>query len=148
MTTLKKTLILAAVLLGSALLTLQGARAAGPYQVITNEANAVASLSRKDITAIMLKRETTWDDGVAILPIDQSPDSEVRKEFSGSVLGRTVGAVKAYWQNQIFSGRGVPPPEVSDDAAVLDYVKKNPGAIGYVSANAGTEGVKVISIAP
>jgi ABC-type phosphate transport system substrate-binding protein len=50
-----------------------------------------------------------------------------------------------YWQQMIVSGRGVPPAKTSDQD-VLAYVKANPGAIGYVGADAPTEEVKVIAL--
>ena len=62
------------------------------------------------------------------------------------VLRRSVAAVRSYWQQRIFSGRGVPPPELDDDAAVVRYVLKYPGAIGYVTEGTPLEGAKVVTI--
>ena len=45
-----------------------------------------------------------------------------------------------------FSGRGVPPPQLDSDEAVLRYVRARRGAIGYVSQAAATSGVKVIGV--
>ena len=47
-----------------------------------------------------------------------------------------MSAVANYWQRQIFSGRGTPPPIKESDAEVIAFVAANPGAIGYVSADA------------
>jgi hypothetical protein len=44
-----------------------------------------------------------------------------------------VASIKAYWQKQIFSGRGVPPEEKKSDEEVLKYVTENPGAVGYIA---------------
>jgi hypothetical protein len=59
-----------------------------------------------------------------------------------------VSSIKAYWQKQIFSGRGVPPEEKESDEEVLEYVSKNVGAIGYISESAETSAydVKVLEI--
>jgi hypothetical protein len=51
-------------------------------------------------------------------------------------LKRTVAAVRSYWQQRIFSGRDVPPPELDSDASVIAYVERTPGAVGYVSGDA------------
>jgi hypothetical protein len=72
--------------------------------------------------------------------------SEVRRAFSQEVLRRTPGAVRAYWQQAIFSGRSVPPPELDSDAAVVAYVLRSPGAIGYVSAGAAVGGARVVTL--
>lgn len=147
MNTIKKfTLTVCLVLLGS-LLGLSGpANAAESFKLIVNSGNPVASMDTKDVAKLFIKRVSTWDDGTSADPVDQAPDSAVREAFSETVHGRSVTAVKSYWQKQIFSGRGVPPPELSSDAAVVDFVKKNRGAIGYVSAGADVSGVKVITL--
>ena len=80
------------------------------------------------------------------MPVDLKPDSAVRRRFSEHVLNRSVAAVKSYWQQRIFSGRGVPPPELESEQAVLAYVTKHRGAVGYVSTTAEVGNVRVIRI--
>jgi len=38
------------------------------------------------------------------------------------------------------------PMQAADEAALIDYVAKTPGALGYVSAAAVTDRVKVIPV--
>jgi ABC-type phosphate transport system substrate-binding protein len=75
--------------------------------------------------------------------------AKVRESFAREVLNKSVAQVRSYWQQQIFSGRDVPPPEKPTEDDVLAYVRANPNAIGYVSrtANIG-RGVKIVSLAP
>jgi hypothetical protein len=49
-------------------------------------------------------------------------------------------------QQRIFAGRGLPPPELESDEAVLRYVRSRPGAVGYVSERAELGGVKVLGV--
>jgi ABC-type phosphate transport system substrate-binding protein len=109
------------------------ARAQG-YVVIVNGGNTVKSLSREQLTSIFLKKTAKWDGGAAIAPVDQDKSSKVRESFTKAVHGRSVSAVDSYWQQQIFAGKDVPPPERSSDTDVIAYVRSNPNAIGYVSA--------------
>ena len=46
-----------------------------------------------------------------IRPVDLRPNAATRRLFSERMLRRSVAAVRSYWQQRIFSGRGVPPPE-------------------------------------
>jgi hypothetical protein len=46
----------------------------------------------------------------------------------------------------VFSGRDTPPAIKASDASVLEFVRANPGAIGYVSPGADLAGVKVVSV--
>ena len=55
-------------------------------------------------------------------------------------------AIKTWWNQQIFAGKGVPPPELTSDAKVLAYVSANAGAIGYVSTDINTSDVKVVAV--
>lgn len=116
------------------------------FQVIVNARNPVASANTSFVADALLKKVTEWGDGQALLPVDQRANSETRRVFSLVVLGRSVAAVRTYWQQRVFSGRGVPPPELDGDAEVVRYVNAHRGAIGYVSEEAKLDGVKVLAI--
>jgi ABC-type phosphate transport system substrate-binding protein len=137
---------LLAILTAAALLCAAGTAAAADYKVVVNEANGVSSISRGDLAKIFLKKSGKWSDGSKADPVDLVADSPARASFSEDVLGKSVSAIKSYWQRLVFSGRGVPPAEKPSDAEVVAYVKKTPGAVGYVSAGADVAGVKVLDI--
>jgi len=120
---------------------------AASFVVIVNARNPAASTEQQFLADAMLKKASRWADGEAVRPADLRPDSAVRRAFSLSVIKRPVAAVRSYWQQCIFSGRDVPPPELDSDAAMVRYVAKQRGALGYVSATAPlADGVKVISV--
>ena len=96
---------------------------------------------------IFLKKVTKWNDGSKINPVNLTAESTVREKFTQTVHDKKISAINAYWQKQIFTGKGVPPVEKKSDQNVIQYIKANPGAIGYVSASANTAGVKVIQVA-
>lgn len=116
------------------------------YKVIVNKTNPVSSVEKDALSRYFLKKNTNWSHGPKILPVDQRASSAVRKKFSKDILGRSANAIKSYWQQQIFSGRNVPPPTKSSDSGVIAYVTSHRGAIGYVSSAADTSKVKVIQI--
>jgi ABC-type phosphate transport system substrate-binding protein len=120
-----------------------------PYRVVVHVSNPVARLTRAQVAQIFLRKALLWDDRRAVLPVDQSPDSPVRRSFTKDVHRRTVASVQTYWQQQTFAGRGVAPPVRSSDAEVLAYVRQYPTAIGYVHADAalGTD-IKVVIVTP
>jgi len=116
------------------------------FVLVAQRENPESALSRDFLSDAFLKKTTRWGTGDAIRPVDQRADSPVRAAFSASVLRRSVAAVRSYWQQRIFSGRGVPPPEVESDLAVIRYVREHPGAVGYVSGQADTREVKVLIV--
>ncbi len=116
------------------------AEAAGGYKVIVNQNVPLSQLSKSEVQKIMMKKTSKFSDGTRASPVDLQPDSSVREAFSKDVLGRSTSGVKNFWQRQIFSGKNVPPPEVSSDAEVIAYVGSNSGGLGYVSEGARLNG--------
>lgn len=120
-----------------------------PFRVIVPRGSSQSAISRAELSAIFMMRTRRWPDGSAILPVDQGPRSPIREHFSRSIHGKSVSYVIRYWQRVIFAGRGLPPRELPSDAAVIDFVTTNRGAIGYISREATvSEGVRVIVIKP
>lgn len=119
---------------------------AAGYKVIVNNANETSSLAKKDLVQYFLKKTAKWSNGTPVVAVDQTEKSAARERFTLEVHGKSVSAVKSYWQQQIFSGRDVPPVEKSSDAQVVSFVKQNPGAIGYVADGADTTGTRVVTV--
>lgn len=119
------------------------------YQVVVDSGNPESAFSQEEISRLFLKKTLTWSTGLKVVAVDQASSRAVREAFTRDVHGKSVSAVKAYWQKMIFSGRMTPPPELASDIEVLNYVRNNSGGIGYVSAGAtvGT-GLKVVRVTP
>jgi len=136
----------AAVVLGVLLLALAPVAAADGFQVVINEANETTEMSRADVARIFLKKRAEWPTGTPIVAVDQERTSDVRREFSLEIHRKDPDAVSAYWQTLVYSGRGVPPRVLKSDAEVVRFVQENPGAVGYVSGQASTDGVQVLRV--
>src|SRR5262249_53583096 len=104
------------------------------------------SVTRKFLSDAFLKKATRWPQDEPIRPVDLGPDAPARQRFSEDVHGRSVGAVKSYWQQVLFSGRDLPPPEFDGDDEVVQYVLKHPGAVGYVSGTATLGSARVLGV--
>jgi ABC-type phosphate transport system substrate-binding protein len=110
-----------------------------PFLIVVHRSNPAVSMTRAELSAIYMKRKSDWQ------PVDQPASARVRERFSRAVHGKSVAYVTRYWQRLIFSGRGIPPRQLPSDAAVIEFVKNNPNAIGYIAAGPA-EGVKVITV--
>ena len=123
------------------------AEAPAAFVVVVNARNPIAEADREFLADVFLKKVSRWGDGESVRPVDLRPDSPTRRDFSQRVLRRPIAAIRSYWQQCIFSGRDVPPPELDSDAAVLRYVAKQRGGVGYVSASVALSAdVKVIAV--
>jgi ABC-type phosphate transport system substrate-binding protein len=119
---------------------------AGVWRVIVNPLNPTVSVDRKFLTDAFLKKVTRWSHEDLIRPVDLRPDASTRRAFTDEVLKRSIAAVKNYWQQMVFSGRDVPPPELDSEQDVVKFVLKYPGAVGYVSSNANLEGTRALNV--
>jgi ABC-type phosphate transport system substrate-binding protein len=121
---------------------------AADFKIVVNASNPIETVNAAELGQFFLKKDTRWDSGASVEPVDQASGSAVRAAFSQKAHGKSANAVTSYWQRQIFSGRATPPPELSSDAEVLSFVRSHPWAIGYVSAPASVgDGLKVVRLA-
>jgi ABC-type phosphate transport system substrate-binding protein len=138
--------LVAAVVLVLALPNAVARAQTAEFRIVVHPKNPIASANREFLSDAFLKKTTRWTDGETLRPVDLRADSSARKRFSESVLKRSVAAVRSYWAQRIFSGRGVPPPELDSDDSVIEYVLKHRGAVGYVSGGAKLGSAKVVPI--
>jgi ABC-type phosphate transport system substrate-binding protein len=116
------------------------------FRVIVNPENPVVAVDRRFLADAFFKKTTRWPDDEAMRPVDLAPGASARRAFSEEVLKRSISAVKSYWQQMVFSGHGVPPAELDNEAEVVKFVLKNRGAVGYVSPGTNTAAVKVLTV--
>ena len=111
--------------------------------VIVNPANA-SQISKDDIADIYLGKLKRFSNGEAVVALDHQESSDIRTQFLQAVLDKNPVQMKSYWSRLIFTGKGVPPEILENDAEIVKYVSKNPGAIGYIGTQSVTDKVKVI----
>ena len=121
------------------------AHAQDGYKIVVNPSNPVDSLSKSQAARLFLTR-AKWDGGEAVHPVDLAPSSPVRQDFYREVLGVSVSAAIDQWKRIAGPGFGEAPPTVATDREVLAFVRLKRGAIGYVSAAANVQGVKVVAV--
>jgi ABC-type phosphate transport system substrate-binding protein len=141
-----RALILVSVLILAEWLGLARATGTPSFVVIVHPQNAISTVDRKLLANAFLKKVTRWQGGNMIRPVDRAADTPVREHFSQTVHKRSAMAIRAYWQQQIFAGRDVPPPELASDEEVVKYVLQHDGAVGYVTSSAPLNGAKVVRV--
>lgn len=129
-----KRALLIAIAIGPLTVTRNPSAQEGGFKVVVNLQNPVSSVSSAQLSSMYSRRIKSWDNGEPVQPVHQVPNP-VRDAFARDVPGATAVTP------------GEPPtPAVATDRDVLAYVRLKPGAIGYVSASAPADGVKVLSL--
>jgi ABC-type phosphate transport system substrate-binding protein len=116
------------------------------YKVVVNPDNPISALDRDFVRDAYLKKTTEWNTGATIRPIDLTSRFSARDRFTQDILRKTPSQLKNYWNQQVFSGKGVPPPEADAVADVVAYVLEHPGAIGYLPVSADSGKAKTIKV--
>lgn len=111
---------------------------------VVSAKSPITALDKSQVADIFLGRANRFPNGVQAAPIDQAEGLAVRDEFYGKVVGRTAAQMKGYWSKIIFTGRGQPPPSVSNDIEMRKRISENPAAIGYIERSLVDNSVRVV----
>lgn len=117
---------------------------AGELVVIVSAKNPIAALRADQVADIFLAQVGHFPDGADAAALDQAVGSPLRNEFYAKVAAKSPALVKAYWAKMIFTGRGQPPKEAPNSAAVRKLVADNPALIGYIDKSALDASVKPV----
>jgi|EndMetStandDraft_4_1072995.scaffolds.fasta_scaffold158029_1 hypothetical protein len=107
-------------------------------QVAVVMAPSASPLSKEQIANIYLGRSAE------LHPLDLPEGNATRDHFYKKATERDAAQVKAAWSRIVFSGRGMPPKEVSDAAAVKKAVAADPKLVGYIDKADADASVKVV----
>lgn len=112
--------------------------------VIGNKDASVSSISVDQASAIFLKKADSFPDGSPVVAIDLPNDNPVRDEFYEKATHKNANQMKSYWAKRIFTGKGTPNDRQHSESEVKSWVASGANHIGYVSADAVDDSVKVL----
>ena len=113
--------------------------------VIANPSVKATEVSKSDLKDVFTGNATSLKDGSRVVPILLKAGT-VHEEFLQAYIGKSDTAYRAGWRSLVFSGQASMPKNLEGDAAVVDFVAHNNGAIGYISKATPHEGVKVLAV--
>jgi len=118
--------------------------------VVANVSASVEELDLDLVRRIFLLRQRFWPDGAPAHPVNLPASSPIRERFSREAFGQSVKEMAPYWNERYFHGTR-PPPTVASEAAVLLFVARTRGGVGYVreaEADALPDGVRILACLP
>jgi TonB family protein len=129
----------------SGLLLLAGEASAQGIKVIANSSVQATSISASDLKSVYLEEKISLGGSGHVEPV-LAKSGPAHEAFLKHVLGRTDSDLQMYYRSLAFTGRGNIPKTLDSDEAVVAYVAKTRGAIGYVSMGANAEGVRTLDL--
>ena len=104
--------------------------------VISNSGTIISASEVKDI----FLGEKQFAGGAKLIPVD---NAALQASFLSKYMNMAADKYNSMWTKKSFRDGLTPPAVKAGDAEVIDFVKRTPGAVGYVSAApAGVNSVK------
>lgn len=126
-------------------LLLVGIASAQSVKVIANSSVRVDAISPSELRSVFLEEKSSLPGSGHVEPV-LAKGGPAHEAFLKQVLGRSDSDLQLYYRSLAFTGRGAVPRTLDSDEAVVAYVAKTRGAIGYVSAGADAEGVRTLDL--
>jgi hypothetical protein len=108
-------------------------------------------LSLGDVRDIFLGQKLFWQNNERIYPVCSNLASPPLVQFQHDILKMEPDQYTSYWRRKLFSGKGHPPKEFSDDAQALSFIRSNPSSIGILESKPdprASEGLAVFRVDP
>jgi TonB family protein len=118
---------------------------AADVKVVANPSVAADSISVSELRSIFLAETITLKDGSHVEPVFER-EGAVHETFVKEFLKQTNASLHSHYGELVFTGKASMPKAFNSDAEVVAYVARTHSAIGYVSASAATDGVKVLDV--
>jgi ABC-type phosphate transport system substrate-binding protein len=111
--------------------------------IIANKDVPVVQLDKNDIAAIYLLKKKQWENGEDIMPINLPAQADARNRFTAEIFDSTPEKLGSYWDKMLFKGE-TPPVTQNSEQAVILFVERVKGAIGYVETKPQNPQIKIL----
>ena len=119
-------------------------QAAAEISVVVHPSSSVQALSADEVSRLFLGKAKSFPGGAQAVPVNQDEGNPARAKFNETVCKKNASQYKAYWSQLVFTGKGTPPKDAGDDAAVKALVAANPNMVGYIDSASVDASVKVV----
>ncbi|ALO34177.1 hypothetical protein CMT41_05090 [Colwellia sp. MT41] len=112
--------------------------------VIVNKGNTDV-INTKLIKRIYLGKVKSFPNGTKVNVLTLKDDASATTVFRQSALKKSNSQFKSYWSKMAFTGKGTPPKKMANDADMINAIKSDVTAIGFVDSTVVTTDVKVVA---
>lgn len=132
---------------GGLLLSSPEVKAAGRIAVIVSSHAPVKSIDESTLRSVYLKKIFLSKQGQTLIPVNLPVDDPVRQAFTHSTIHMSDNQLRNYWNRRYFQGIS-PPYVLGSQEAVIRFVARTPGAIGYVDSCYLNDSVRQVLLLP
>jgi hypothetical protein len=127
---------------------------AAEIAIIVNKENTIEKLTVGEAKLYWLRKiKKRWPDiNKNIKPVDRKSGNPEQEAFYAKVLGMSASDVETYFSQRQYESAEKPQDKFSSDAAIIDFVSEEAGAIGFVNSTSLTaeakSKVKIVLVIP
>lgn len=122
------------------------AHAHADFYVIAQAGNPQPALTQNEAINLFMGRSRSFSNGDFALVFDLPRNSPQRAAFYQALTGMSQAQVNSYWARLMFSGQSMPPQPLPDEVAMIDIVKRNPSAVGWLSKEPADKQVRTLLV--
>ena len=115
------------------------------YYVVVSDRSPIGNLSQQEALHLFMGRTRTYAHGGVATRFDMADDA-ARAGFYRSLGGMSLAQVTSYWARLMFSGRNLPPQQLDDAEAMMERVRANPLAIGWLPYAPTETGLRTVLV--
>jgi hypothetical protein len=112
---------------------------------VVNEHSTVQALSQKEVLHLFMGRTRAFPNGDAAVAYDIGVAAQ-REGFYRSLSGMNLPQLTSYWARLMFSGRSLPPQQLEGAAAMIEQVRKDSRAIGWLPEAPIQKGLRTVLV--
>ena len=116
------------------------------FYLVVHPSNPQAKLSQREALDLFMGRARAFPNGDLALIFDLPRDHPRRGAFYQALTGMPVAQVNSYWSRLMFSGQSMPPQALPDEASMLDIVRRNPSALGWLGKEPSDPSVRIVLV--
>lgn len=115
--------------------------------IVVNKKNEINSITMSSLRSIFLMEKLFWENNRKILIALLNNNTQESFVFNEKVYKMNSNRLKRFLFAKIFKGELlVPPSTFNTDKNLIEFISKNPDAIGYINSENYKEIVKVLSV--
>lgn len=113
--------------------------------VIANPNVSATSVSKADLGRVFTGATARLSGGSHVAPVFLKA-GPTHNQFLSTYVEKSPIAVLVVWRGLVLSGQGSMPKTLDSEEAMVEYVARTPGSIGYIGKGTPHSGVKVLTV--
>jgi ABC-type phosphate transport system substrate-binding protein len=102
------------------------------FQVIGNN-TGLREVTLKECKAIFKGKYSNWKNQEQVIIVLPTSKNSIAESIAKNIFDGSIKSMQKYWLSLVFQGRGNPPVFLENDQETIQFIQKNPGAIGFIS---------------